>query len=164
MLWVLGRHSLDCLFLFRRNLLWPEKLTVSWLGDFLLFCDHSDYAKVFVAVYAFSTDVVISKLVEAVVGISIFKFKQVNHVSVITSQIYMIAASFLFDWRGSKGCLVEYEFFRAALGVHQVHSVESLHRVQAVDFDFIFNQSDRTYCIWEDVLADFLFLLTISGN
>jgi hypothetical protein len=35
--------------------------------------------------------------VEAVVGISIFEFKQVNHVSVITIEIYMIAASFLFD-------------------------------------------------------------------
>ena len=101
MLWLLGRHSLDWLFLFWSNLFLPKKLTVSWLGDFLLLLDHSDYAKVFVAIYAFSTDIIISKLVEAVVCVSIFEFKQVNHVSVITSQIYMIAASFLFDWRGS---------------------------------------------------------------
>lgn len=101
MLWLLGRHSLDWLFLFWSNLFLPKKLTVCWLGDFLLLLNYSDYAKVFVAVYAFSTDIIISKLVEAVVGISIFEFKQVNHVSVITSQIYMIAASFLFDWRGS---------------------------------------------------------------
>ena len=101
MLWLLGRHSLDWLFLFWSKLFLPKKLTVSWLGDFLLLLDHSDYAKVFVAIYAFSTDIIISKLVEAVVCVSIFEFKQVNHVSVITSQIYMIAASFLFDWRGS---------------------------------------------------------------
>ena len=101
MLWLLGRHSLDWLFLFWSNLFLPKKLTVSWLGDFLLLLDHSDYAKVFVAIYAFSTDIIISKLVEAVVCVSIFEFKQVNHVSVITSQIYMIAASFLFDLRGS---------------------------------------------------------------
>ena len=101
MLWVWGRRSLDWLFLFFTNLFLPKELTVSWLGDFLLLLDHSDYAKIFVAVYAFSTDIFMSKLVEAVVRISIFEFKQVNHVSVITSQIYLIAASLLFNWRGS---------------------------------------------------------------